>query len=109
MHGVCCYCLQVSHVMLDPLRRDQLAVLPLHRFRAAIVLADDDGWGTSSEGTDDHTPDQRANTDAIDQPSVLRQDALMVMVQVSGVSSTTGVALESGLQIHVPHGLYLIQ
>jgi len=72
--------------MLDPLRRDQLSVLPLHRFRAAIVLADE-GWYSSSEGGGEERQqhDQQGAMDAfdvIDQPSVLRQDALMVMVQV---------------------------
>jgi hypothetical protein len=71
-------------VSLDPLRRDQLAVLPLHRFRAAIVLADE-GWSGSE--TLEESMDGRLETivasDVIDQPSVLRQDALMVMVQVN--------------------------
>lgn len=68
---------------LDPLRRDQLAVLPLHRFRAAIVLADE-GW-SGSETLEEGLDGQRKTivaSDVIDQPSVLRQDALMVMVQV---------------------------
>lgn len=71
---------QVSHVMLDPLCRDQLASLPLHRLRAAIVLADE-GWCSS-----DNTYQRHANSptvsDATDQPGVLTQDALSVMVQV---------------------------
>jgi hypothetical protein len=73
----------VSHVSLDPLRRDQLAVLPLHRFRAAIVLADEawSGSETLEEGLDGQRKTIVAS-DMIDQPSVLRQDALMVMVQV---------------------------
>lgn len=72
--------LQVSHVLLDPLRRDQLACLPLHRFRAAIVLADE-GW-CGSEVADERYADSKTVSDAIDQPSVLTQDALIVMVQV---------------------------
>lgn len=78
----------MSHVSIDPLRRDQLAVLPLHRFRAAIVLADE-GWCNSSEQqlAEEQQPrgggrDEQSAVDVIDQPSVLRQDALMVMVQV---------------------------
>lgn len=72
--------LQVSHVLLDPVRRDQLACLPLHRFRAAIVLADE-GW-CGNEAADDRYADSKTVSDAIDQPSVLTQDALIVMVQV---------------------------
>ena len=70
----------MSHIDLDPLRRDQLAVLPLHRFRAAIVLADE-GW-RSSDAVEERQHDEQNAVDVIDQPSVLRQDALMVMVQV---------------------------
>lgn len=33
--------LQVSHVQADPEQRAQLAGLPLSRFRAAVVLADE--------------------------------------------------------------------
>lgn len=65
---------QVSHVLADPLQRSQLAALPLGRFRAALVLADE-RWV-------DPDLDESNGIDAIDQPSVLRQDALMVMVQV---------------------------
>lgn len=88
----CLHCVlpQVSHVSLDPLRRDQLAVLPLHRFRAAIVLADE-GWGAGDSGEAGKQAQMQMQQqqqamaspgDVIDQPSVLRQDALMVMVQV---------------------------
>lgn len=66
--------LQVSHVFADPLQRVQLAALPLARFRAAIVLAD-------AKWTDPDMDDSNG-IDSIDQPSVLRQDSLMVMVQV---------------------------
>lgn len=85
-----CVLPQVSHVSLDPLRRDQLAVLPLHRFRAAIVLADE-GWGAGDSGEVGKQQQMQMQQqqqaaaspgDVIDQPSVLRQDALMVMVQV---------------------------
>lgn len=80
----CLTLLQVSHVMLDPLRRDQLSALPLHRFRAAIVLADERWSTSSSETVEERLADQQLQpiSDVMDQPSVLRQDALMVMVQV---------------------------
>jgi hypothetical protein len=70
--------------MLDPLRRAQLSELPLHRFRAAIVLADERWSTSSSETVEERLADQQLQpiSDVIDQPSVLRQDALMVMVQV---------------------------
>jgi hypothetical protein len=86
-------------VSFDPLRRDQLAVLPLHRFRAAIVLADE-GWGagdsSSESGKQQQVQQQQQQAmaspgDVIDQPSVLRQDALMVMVQV-GLTGLKGVS-----------------
>jgi hypothetical protein len=64
----------VSHVQADPLQRVQLAKLPLSRFRAALVLADE-RWA-------DPDGDDSNGIDGIDEPSVLRQDALMVMVQV---------------------------
>lgn len=76
--------LQVSHVMLDPLRRAQLAALPLHRFRSAIVLADERWASSSSESVEERLADRQPVSDVMDQPSVLRQDALMVMVQVRG-------------------------
>uniref|UniRef100_A0A383W1D6 Uncharacterized protein n=1 Tax=Tetradesmus obliquus TaxID=3088 RepID=A0A383W1D6_TETOB len=66
---------KVSHVYADPLQRNQLAALPLARFRAAIVLADA-VWA-------DPDGDERNGIDSIDQPSVLRQDSLMVMVQLN--------------------------
>jgi hypothetical protein len=66
--------------MLDPLRRDQLASLPLHRLRAAIVLADE-GWCSSDNTYERHTSNPTVS-DATDQPGVLTQDALIVMVQV---------------------------
>lgn len=64
----------MSHVQADPLQRSQLAALPLARFRAAVVLADE-RWV-------DPDMDDSNGIDSIDQPSLLRQDALMVMVQV---------------------------
>eukprot|EP00878_Enallax_costatus_P037607 GHUV01042494.1.p1 GENE.GHUV01042494.1~~GHUV01042494.1.p1 ORF type:complete len:301 (+),score=77.35 GHUV01042494.1:33-935(+) len=66
---------KVSHVQADPLQRHQLAALPLSRFRAAVVLAD--------ERWIDPDMDDSNGIDSIDQPSLLRQDALMVMVQLN--------------------------
>jgi hypothetical protein len=66
--------IKVSHVALDPLQRSQLAGLPLGRFRTAVVLADE-RW-VDADG------DESNGIDGVDQPSVLRQDSLMVMVQV---------------------------
>lgn len=97
-HLYCALLPQVSHVSLDPLRRDQLAVLPLHRFRAAIVLADE-GWGAGDSGEAGKQQQMQMQQqqqamaspgDVIDQPSVLRQDALMVMVQVGAGRKGSG-------------------
>lgn len=82
--------------MLDPLRRDQLAMLPLHRFRAAIVLADE-GW-CGRDAADERHSSSHTVSDATDQPGVLTQDALMVMVQVRALLSSSGVGTHfSGL------------
>eukprot|EP00775_Hariotina_reticulata_P003585 gene3585-3850_t len=52
---------RVSHVLADPLQRSQLALLPLSRFRAALVLADE-RWS-------DPDGDDSNGIDSIDQPS----------------------------------------
>lgn len=65
----------VRHVQLDPLQRSQMTKLDLSSFRCAIVLCDE-LWV-------DPDNDDSNGIDTIDEPSVLRLDALVMVVQLN--------------------------
>ncbi len=66
----------MSHVQADPLQRLELATLDLSKFKCAIVLCDE-RWL-------DPDNDDLNGIDTLDEPSVLRLDSLMMVVQVRG-------------------------
>lgn len=69
-------CLQVRHVYANPLQRSSLASkLDMSTFRCAVVLCDELWVDPDSNDTN--------GIEGIDEPSVLRQDALVMVTQLN--------------------------
>lgn len=66
--------LQLSHVMADPVQRAEMSHVDLSEFKCAIVLCDERWMDPDMDDTN--------GIDTLDQPSVLRLDATMMVVQV---------------------------
>lgn len=88
--------LQVSHVCADPLDLSQLAALPMARFRSVLIL-DDDDWRDTARPADISTAVEAVGDAATGKPGMLRQDAVLLTVQVrrrNGVPPCTKVQPE---------------